>query len=182
MLLGTGTAGYKGTEEALAVHAEGRGLYNRTWLGTLATGLMAGVINPPLSFSDLVDFLQRAFLTRNLYYQTYETDLAAEQAAKEEALRRALRTVRGVPDLTQAGVCSLLDRVYLQGYLDLLEFLQEGKDIQKLLVGKIGIDDLPDMEQIRLLTPAIPHQHLARKLDIYAQIKKIEEHCKSGRE
>jgi len=178
VLLGTGTAGYKGTEEALAIHAEGRGLYNRTWLGTLATGLMAGVINPPLSFSSLVAFLQKAFLTRNLYYQTYETDTAAEQAAKEEALKRALRTVRGVPDLTQTGTCSLLDRVYLQGYLSFLEYLEGGKDIQKLLVGKIGIDDLPDMEQIRLLTPAIQHQHLAENLDIYAHIREFEEHCK----
>lgn len=175
VLLGTGTAGYKGTEEALAIHAEGRGLYNRTWLGTLATGLMAGVINPPLSFSRLVAFLQQAFLIRNLYYQTFETDAAAEKAAKEEALKRALRTVRGVPDLTQIGTCSLLDRVYLQGYLGFLEFLEGGKDIQKLLVGKIGIDDLPDMEQIRLLTSAISQQHLAENLDIYAHIREIEE-------
>ncbi len=175
MLLGTGTAGYKGTEEALAIHAEGQDLYNRPWVATLATGLMAGVINPPLLFSRLVAFLQQAFLIRNLYYQTYETDAAAEKAAKEEALKRALRTVRGVPDPTQIGTCSLLDRVYLQGYLNFLEFLEGGKDIQRLLVGKIGIDDLPDMEQIQLLTPAISQQHLAENLDIYAHIREIEE-------
>ena len=175
ILLGTGTAGYKGTEEALAIHAEGQGLYKRTWLGTLAIGLMAGVMSPPLSFSRLVTFLEQALLIRYLYRQTYKTDAAAEQAAKEEALRRALRTVRGVPDLTQIGTCSLLDRVYLRGYLDLLAFLEQGKDLQQLLVGKIGIDDLSDMEQIRLLTPAIPQQHLAKNLDIYAHIRKIEE-------
>ena len=179
MLLGTGTAGYKGTEEALAIHAEGQGLYNKTWIGTLATGLMAGVVNPPLSFSRLVEFLQKAFLVRNLYHQTYETDVMAETAAKEEALKRALRTVRGVPDLTQIGVCSLLDRVYLQGYLNFTEFLKKGEDINTLLVGKIGIADLPDMNQIQLHTPAIPQQHLAEHLDIFARIREIEERCNS---
>jgi hypothetical protein len=178
-LLGTGTAGYKGTEEALAIHAEGQDLYSRMWLGTLATGLMAGVVNPPLSFSRLVTFLQQAFLTRNLYYQTYDADIAAEKAAKEEALRRALRTVRGAPDLIQVGTCSLLDRVYLQGYLDFLAFLKEGGDIQRLFIGKIGIDDLPDMAQIQLLTPPIPQRHLAENLDIYTHIRGIEERCKS---
>jgi len=178
MILGTGTAGYKGAEEALAIHAERQGLYDRPWIATLATGLMAGVVSPPLSFSRLVEFLQKAFLTRNLYYQTYETDVGAEKAAKEEALRRALRTVRGVPDLSQIGTCSLLDRVYLQGYLDFADFQKEGGDINTLLVGKIGIADLPDMEQIRLLTPAIPQQHLAENLDIHACVREIEEHCK----
>lgn len=180
MLLGSGTAGYRETEEALAIHAKTgeQEFQKKSWLGTLATGLMAGIISPPLPFSALETFLEKSFLIRNIMSDRYETHTEAAKAAREDALERAVRTVRGVPDLTLPGTCCLLDRGYLKGYLDLSDFLREGGDTQHLLVGKIGIKDLQDMEQIHLLIPTIPQQHLAENLDIYAHIRKIEGHCR----
>lgn len=177
MLLGSGTAGYRETEEALAIHAKSseQELHKKSWLGTLATGLMAGVISPPFSFSDLVEFLEKSFQIRNITSERYETQAEAKEAARSDALDRAVRTVRGIPDLTVLGTCCLLDRGYLKGYLELLDYLKDEKDTQNLLVGKIGIVDIQDMEQIHLLKPLIPHQHLAQNLDIYAHLKKIEE-------
>jgi tetratricopeptide (TPR) repeat protein len=178
MLLGSGTARYKYTEEALATLAKGEQANpKKSWLGTLAAGLMAGVVNPPFTFSTLVLFLKQAFLVRNIKYEPYRE---AEEGAQKEALERAVRAVRGIPDLTRSGICCLLDRIYLKGYLDLSDFLKKGGDIQSLFVGKIGTDDLPDMEQIHLLKPAIQQQHLAEQLDIYTHIRKIEKRSIAG--
>jgi len=179
MLLGSGTAGYKYTEEALATLAKGEHEnQKKSWMGTLTAGLMAGVVSPPLSFSALATFLANAFLVRNLKGKRYTTAVEAEEAAKEEALEHTLRAVRGISDLTRPGMCCLLDRVYLKGHLDLSDFLKKGGDVQRLLVGKIGIADLPAMEEIHLLKPTVQQQHLAEKLDIYDHIKKIEGRCK----
>lgn len=180
LLLGSGTARYKYTEEALATFAKGEQANpKKSWLGTLAAGLMAGVISPPFTFSALVLFLKQAFLVRNIKYAPYGE---AEKEAQEEALERAVRAVRGIPDLSRPGICCLLDRIYLKGYLDLSDFLKKEGDIQRLFVGKIGTDDLPDMEQIHLIRPTIQQHHLAEQLDIYAHIRKIEERSIASRQ
>jgi len=163
-LLGSGTAGYSSTEEGLAKHYIQQLPHaqngNKSWLGTLATGLMAGVLTPPITFYTLYTFLSDAFFLRNLLSGRYETDAEAKEAAQQEALARAARTVRGVPDLTTPGVCSLKDRIYLQGYLDVAHIL-ETVEIDRLLVGKIGIAQLDDMAELGILAPSIPHRSLA---------------------
>jgi hypothetical protein len=166
-LLSSGTRGYLVADEGLAIHyvqqmmqAQSFGRKSYSWITTLAPGMVAGVIFPAMNFCTLYDFLLKAFLVSNLLSGRFETLSEAEAAAERDALARAVRTFRGVPDLNAVGVCSLKDRVYLQGYLEVSKKL-EVVETERLLVGSIGVDQLEDMAELHILKPAIPHRRLA---------------------
>ncbi len=179
-LLGSGTQGFLPTEEGLAVNyileaAAAHGFRKSySWITTLAPGLAAGVVTPPLSFLDLYDFLYTAFLISNLLSGKYDTEEEVRAGAKAEALSRTTRTFRGIPDLSVSGACSLKDRVYLQGYLEVSNALQQ-MPRERLLVGSIGIARLADMAELNLHTPAIVHRRKALDPDLFEQIARFEE-------
>lgn len=167
-LLGSGLAKYSATDEGLAkiyIEQVNSFVYGKTtinsWPGTLAAGLLSGVVSAPLTFRQLCAFLEQVFLVRQLLTNKYESIDAAIEPARTDAWKRAARTVRGVPDLTVPGICSFKDRIYLQGYLEVGEYLEQGKDIQQLYVGKIGIQHVDAMQELHILRPALPHMQLA---------------------
>ena len=179
-LLGSGTQGFLPTEEGLAVNyilevAAAHGFRKSySWITTLAPGLAAGVVTPPLCFLDLYDFLYTAFLISNLLSGKYDTEEEVHAGAKAEALSRTTRTFRGIPDLSVSGACSLKDRVYLQGYLEVSNALQQVPR-ERLLVGSIGIARLADMAELNLHTPAIAHLRKALDPDLFEHIARFEE-------
>lgn len=179
-LLGSGLAKYKATEEGLAnlytqqVSSHMHGKYkNKSWISTLCIGFVSGVMMPEHSFIELCDFLEQAFLINRLYRGGNETGEEMLIAARDEAWTRAARIFRGIPDLNSAGICSLRDRVYLQGYMDVLRYLERG-DEQRLLVGKIKIEDLDAMAELNILTPYYPRRHLALASDLSERISQYK--------
>lgn len=180
-LLQSGAKGYLATEEGLAIHyiqqareAQGFGRKSYSWITTLAPGLAAGVIFPPMSFREVYTFLERAFLISHLLAGKQETFTEVKKAATHDALTRTTRTFRGVPDLDAAGVCNLKDRVYLQGYLDVSRELAT-VPLDRLLVGPISIEQLKDMAELHILEPAIQHRRLASSPEWLSRLAQLAE-------
>ena len=166
-LLQSGTKGYLATEEGLGIHyiqkareAQGFEPKNYSWITTLAPGLAAGVIFPPMSFREVYAFLEQAFLLSHLLSGKHEAFAEARKAATQDALKRTTRTFRGVPDLNAVGACSLKDRIYLQGHLAVSRKLAT-TPVDRLLVGAVGIEQLEDMAELHIFKPAIKHRDLA---------------------
>src|SRR6266567_2238468 len=180
-LLSSGTKGYLPTDEGLAIRyvqqmrkAQGFGSKAYSLITTLAPGMASGVIFPPFNFTTLYDFLEKAFLTSNLLADRYDIKAEAEESARQEALVRVARTFRAVPDLEAVGVCSLKDRVYLQGHLEVSEKL-ETVEVERLLVGSIGIGQLEDMAELGILKPAISHRRFALEPDLLDRATAFED-------
>ncbi|HYU74503.1 MAG TPA: tyrosine/phenylalanine carboxypeptidase domain-containing protein [Ktedonobacteraceae bacterium] len=156
-LLGMGTKDYMSTEEGLANYYE-RTLADRhgeafndsgTWLGTLAVGLASGVMTTPQTFSSLFAFFEPFLLLYSLLWRN-EKDL---QRAHKRALVRCLRTFRGVPDLKRAGVCYTKDAVYLRGWLKIEQAVAQDETVlDRLSVGKVALELLPDMQELGIVT------------------------------
>jgi tetratricopeptide (TPR) repeat protein len=184
-LLGLGLAQYGPTEEGLAKHRiqqvsmqiHGKSK-NNSWMGTLRAGLASGVMTPALSFLDLSAFFEKAFLTNLLNTDSPGTreELLAE--ARSEAWIQAARAFRGVPNLEKAGCCSLKDRIYLQGYLDVLRFL-ETRDEECLYVGKIGSQHVDALSELHILKPYYPHRNLALSTDLLDRLSRYKSQHKS---
>ncbi len=180
-LLASGTARYSSTEEGLAkryVELINAQLYGRLpknqWLGTLAVGLMAGIISPALTFSKLNAFLAKLFLVRNLLSGKFKNISDAQNAAEQEAVKRALRTARTATDLSVPGLCSFKDRIYLKGYLDVCRFLENGGSEEQLYVGKMGVEQVEAMQELHILHPSLPLLNLAFDPDLEKHIMEFE--------
>ncbi|MFH1439169.1 MAG: tyrosine/phenylalanine carboxypeptidase domain-containing protein [Candidatus Woesearchaeota archaeon] len=69
---------------------------------------------------------------------------------KELAWRTTVRVKRGLGDTSKPGGCTK-DFAYLHGYYAVKKFIEEGKDINKLYYGKVGVqhvdllDKIPDL-------------------------------------
>jgi tetratricopeptide (TPR) repeat protein len=171
-LLSLGLASYSATEEGLANHyiqqvslqVSGKAR-SKPWISTLCIGLVTGVMVPQHSFLELCDFLEKVSLVNFLRREADELQEDVLTDARDEAWTRAARIFRGVPNLDQGGCCSLRDRVYLRGYMDVLRYLEHGEE-GRLLVGKIKIDDLDAMEELSILKPCYPRRYLALTSDL----------------
>lgn len=175
-LLSLGLARQEATEEGLAkwyikhVHQMiGAEQPENTWIGTLAAGLAAGVLSPALSFQELRAFLEKYYLLHQLLAGERSSEESLE-IARRSAWARACRTFRGVPDLSQAGCCSLKDGIYLRGHLEILHYFECGGDEQRLWVGAVGIDHLNALAELNILIPSFPHQHFALATDLMDQL------------
>lgn len=178
-LLGIHTRNSLMTEEGLALYQEREiaRLHGQPfdesgiWQSTLATGLASGVVTPPLTFSSLCTFFESFFLLRRLLKQEVTDIEAAQERARTAALARCLRTYRGVPDLTRAGVCYLKDALYLHG-LQMIErtVAQDETILDRLAVGVIAIDDLPDLQALGISAPAQPLRKLIYDPDLDSYI------------
>ena len=162
-LLGMGTKGYAPTEEGLATYHERRVAAvhgepfddSALWLGTLAIGLACGSIAPPQTFSSLFTFLEPFLLVYRLLWRNDEDRPTAEARARRNARIYCLRTFRGVPDLRKPGVCFTKDVVYLRGYLQIERAVSEDEEIlDRLAVGKVGIEQLPDLQELGIVAPS----------------------------
>jgi transcriptional regulator with XRE-family HTH domain len=179
-LLQLGLPGQLPTEEGLAklfIQQVTQSVYGKQggkdWTGTLATGLATGVLTPALSFYELALFLEKVFLVHRLTTIKSITWDDAVRSARQGAWSRACRTFRGVPQLEEAGCCSLKDNIYLHGYLAVKQAL-ENYDEERLLVGKVGVEHLEIMSELNILTSRYQHHHLALLPDLLDRICQFE--------
>lgn len=169
-LLGIHTRNSLPTEEGLALYHERRVaiLHGQTfddagiWQGTLTTGLAIGVITPPQTFLPLYAFFELFFLLRRHLRKKDEDIQIAHEKARAAATARCLRTYRGVPDLTRAGVCYLKDALYLHG-LWMIEraVAQDEAVLEQLSVGVVALENIPDLQELGISIPPQPLRQLA---------------------
>jgi tetratricopeptide (TPR) repeat protein len=154
------------TEEGLASYydiQEGnkRG-ERRLWTGTLATGFAAGVISPPQTFRSLYTIFEALLLLRRLLKQLDPDEETAQQNARQSAIVNCLRTFRGVPDLTRAGICYTQDALYLRGFWKVEQALEKDSQIlDRLAIGVVAIDRLPDLQELGIVSVPQPLRKLA---------------------
>ncbi len=149
--------------ERLDVEREG-GTFDETglWLGTLATGLASGVLIPPQTFSSLYTFFVSFFAMYRLLVRPDQDAEAAQNHARRLARERCLRTFRGVPQLTQAGICYTKDAHYLRGLRKIEKALQEDERVlDRLAVGVVALDRLPDLQELGIMSAPRPLRTLA---------------------
>jgi len=100
----------------------------------------------------------------------------AQQYARKLAFERALRSYRGVPDLTKAGVCYSKDALYLRGLWKIEQALiQDESILDRLNVGVVALEQLPDLKELGIVTAAQPLRKLAQDPDLEAYILSFEE-------
>ncbi|HLJ34106.1 MAG TPA: tyrosine/phenylalanine carboxypeptidase domain-containing protein, partial [Ktedonobacteraceae bacterium] len=183
-LLGIGTKGHMAVEEGFAVYHQrqvaalrGKALENDVpWFGTLATGLASGVVTPPQTFVALFTFFELFHLLLILLKEPELERQTAQNRARNRAFTRCLRTYRGVPDLEQAGVWYGVDVSYLRG-LRLIEraIAEDATVLDRLAVGKIALEDLPDMQELGIIAAAQPLKKLAYDPALESYIVSFEE-------
>ena len=176
-LLAEGTKNFLTIDEGMAVYYDLQTAQTQnqildeasmtTWIGTLATGLAAGVVTTPQTFFQLYRLLEQLYLLDRLLAKK-ESDLGkAKTAAQRLALNRCLRTYRGVPDLTMAGICYAKDAIYLRGYLQLQQAVKEDPEVlDRLMVGKIAYEHLQDMKELGITVPSIRPRWYAHRPDL----------------
>lgn len=182
-LLGIGTKGYSATEEGLALYHEQqvaslhRELFDVSgpMSGMLATGMASGIITPPQPFSALYTFFNLlAFLHRRLL-RPWNDRKRDQERAHQFALRRSLRTYRGVSDLSQAGICYLQDVVYLRGMMLIQQVVAEDETVlDRLAVGKVAYNLLPLLQPLHIIPPPQPLRQLAYAPEIDGYILSFE--------
>jgi hypothetical protein len=173
-LLGIHSKGSLETEEGLASYydiKEGKKQPEKMlWSGTLATGFAAGVISPPQTFQALYTILEALLFLRRLLRHLDPDEATTQQKARQLALTQCLRTFRGVPDLTHAGICYTKDAHYLRGLKKVEEALRKDEQaLDRLAVGVVAIDRLPDLQELGIMSVPQPLRALADdpQLDTY---------------
>jgi tetratricopeptide (TPR) repeat protein/transcriptional regulator with XRE-family HTH domain len=183
-LLGIGTKGYKVAEEGLALYHEiqtaallGKTFDDsRLWLGTLATGLAAGVCTPPQTFRSLSSFLELFLILYRQLRRPDEDFQTVQKKARELAQALCLRTYRGVPDLTEPGICSTMDVVYLRGFLMIEDAIAQDETIlDRLAVGRVALEYLPDLQALGITAQLQPLRKLAHEPNLDAYIASFEQ-------
>jgi hypothetical protein len=193
-LLGIGTRGYAATEEGLAYYYQRQvevlhghpfddsGLIS----GTLAMGLASGVVTPPQTFSSLYTFMERLFFLYRRLLRPWNNKESDQKRTHTYALRRCLRTFRGVPDLRRAGVCYLQDVMYLRGILLIDRLITEDPTmLDRLMIGKVAYDLLPVLQPLQMVPSPQPLRELLAdpELDNYIlsfEVRSVEETEKSA--
>ncbi len=178
-LLGIHTNNSQPTEEGVALYHERQmailhgqvfddsGILN----GTLATGLASGVVTPPQTFLSLFTFFELFSLLNRLLKRPSAQRQKTQKQAQAYALSLCLRTYRGVPDLDRPGVCYLQDAVHLHG-LRLIEraVKQDATVLDRLAVGVVALEHLPDLQELGILSSPQPLRGLAYDPDLDSYI------------
>lgn len=183
-ILAMGTAGYMSTEEGLALYNERRTslLHGEefddagTWMGMLSVGLACGVVTPPQSFLSLFHFIEPLILQRRLLKRLDKDLETAQKQARKRAISRCLRTFRGVPDLTRAGIVYTKDVVYLRGLRLIKQAAARDETIlDRLAIGKIALDRLGELDELKMVAPPQPLRARAFDPDLNAYILSFEQ-------
>ncbi len=186
-LLSIGLQGFLDAEEGLAIYytqevarQSSADKPNKSWIGTLATGLATGVICEPFTFTRLLMFLESVFVLRSLLAGKGLTAVELREDARKNAQNRCLRTWRGVTHLARPGVCSTKDTVYLRGYLAVSQAL--GADdamFERLMVGSAGLQHLIDLAEIGIVKPAVLHRRLATDPELESYIRQFADEARN---
>lgn len=125
-----GTAGYLETQEGLAIYNQNRllTLNNEKWYWAISS-VIAVDIALSGSFADVVKAMRK-----------YGFSL-------ERAIRVAVKVKRGLEDTSNPGAFTK-DMVYYKGYLEILKYLECGKKIENLYLGKINLADLDIIKKV----------------------------------
>jgi len=126
------------------------------WFGTLATGLASGILTPPQSFLPLFTFFDAFIFLYRLLKRPDQDVQTAQQYAQKLALARSLRTYRGVRKIEQA-------------------LTQDETVLDRLAVGVVALEQLPDLEELGIVTAPQPLRKLAQNPDLDAYILSFEE-------
>jgi uncharacterized protein (TIGR02421 family) len=123
-ILSTGLTGYSETEEGITTHLEKiTNTLDQRVLRTYAGRFIA----------------VESVLHRNSFSNTYE-ELLSLQFSPEEAWTLSVRAHRG------GGL--IKDHIYLQGFHKITEYLAAGGSLEKLYIGKIGIEHVDFMDSL----------------------------------
>jgi tetratricopeptide (TPR) repeat protein len=182
-ILSAGLQGFLEIEEGLAIYYTqevdqqgSRCKPNKSWIGTLATGLASGLISDPFTFRKLLLFLEKVNTIRSLLVEKTLTAAEIQESARRNAQNRCLRTWRGVTHLNQPGIYSAKDSVYLRGYLSVIKALDEEKvAFEQMMVGSVGLHHLDDLTELGITKPAIPHRRLATDSNLGKYISQFVE-------
>jgi transcriptional regulator with XRE-family HTH domain len=180
-ILSAGLQGFLETEEGLAIYYTqevdrqvSHCKPNKSWIGTLATGLASGLVCEPFTFRQLLLLLEAVNTLRSLLAENKLTVAEIREDARKNAQNRCLRTWRGVTYLSRPGICSTKDNVYLRGYLSVAQALKEDKTaFERLMVGSVGLNHLGDLAELGITKPAIPHRRLATDPDLEKYISQF---------
>ncbi len=123
-IFGFGFPGFLSTEEGLATYFEEK-------TGNSSNQIFRNYAGRVVA----IDCLRRELDFRDCYLQ-----LKGYNFCDDDAWSLAVRVYRG------GGFVK--DHVYLEGYLQVKNFVNEGGDLKKLYVGKVGLDDLPLVEDL----------------------------------
>ena len=184
-LLATGTRGFMATEEGLAQYYDRKTAllqgkvveeFNAGSLfGTLSTGLASGVLTTPLTFFQLYTFLELFLLLYRTINGLDKDIQKAQTRAQNLARLRCLRTFRGVPDLTMAGVAYLKDALYYRGEQAVMAAIeQDSQKLTRLMVGVVGLEQLDDLEELGITEPPYQPRWLAHDPDLAQYILSFE--------
>lgn len=188
-LLGLGTGWSLMAEEGLGLFYELE-LARRTgqrvdeaklWLGTLSTGLAAGVLVPPQTFLPLYTFLADFLLLYRLIFLGEEDMDAAQGKASAVAQTRCLRTFRGVPDLSRPGVCFPKDAVYQRGLFQIYDaVVQDPAVLDWLAAGVVALEQIDDLKALGIPPAAHFSRALLEQPDLEAYIVAFAERAPSS--
>lgn len=184
-LLGTGTAFYRLTEEGLAKYydrqtAEIQGKVEDefiagSFMGTLATGLACGALSTPLTFSQLFRFFEPFLVLQRVVTGVSKYVEKTRANAPRLARARCLRTFQGVPDLSIAGVAYTQDALYHRGQQRVERAVQmDAQVLTRLMVGKVGLQQLDDLAELGITEPVSQPRWLARDPDLDQYILSFE--------
>jgi len=183
-LLGIGTNDSLTTEEGLALYFDRQAAImqgkrfdeSRLWLGTLATGLASGVLTSPQTFLSLYTFFASFLLLYRLLWRNDKDLPTAQEKAHTMALARCLRTYRGVPDLRVQGICYTKDALYLRGFWMISNAVAKDEAIlDRLAVGVVAFQQLPDLQELGIVTPSHTLRRLAVDPELESRILSFEE-------
>lgn len=188
-LLGLGTGWSLTTEEGLGLFYEIE-LARRTgqrfdeakiWLGTLSTGLAAGILTPPQSFLSLYTFLADFLLLYRLVFLGDEERETAQDKASNVAQTRCLRTYRAVPDLSQPGICYPKDAVYERGLFQIYdEVAQDPAVLDWLAAGVVALEQINDLKALSIPPAAHSSRALLDQPDLERYIISLAESVPSS--
>ena len=100
----------------------------------------------------------------------------AQEQMRQYALHLCLQVFRGVPDLERAGVCYLQDAMYLRGLRMIEQAVAENPMVlDRLAVGKVALEVLPDLEELGIVSTPEPLRRLAYDPDLDAHILSFEQ-------
>jgi hypothetical protein len=191
-LLGIHTQNHSSTEEGYVLYHQRQlaTLHEELWddsglrLGTFAIGLAQGIMTPPQTFLAVCSYIEAfSLLRRLLKHPEIERELH-EKRARNYALDHCLRVFRGVPDLTQAGICYLQDAIYLHGLFMIEQAVAFDKTVlDRLAVGKVALELLPDLQELGITTTPLPSLYTrASGPDLDASILSFESEASGGGE
>lgn len=152
-LLKRGLAGYAKTEEGLALYHQHHHHLPRKHLPGFWDAWASALMHE-VGFAATFDRLSQA----QLELLEAKGDVKARLRAKSLAWNLCLRSSRGITKPGAPGIGYFRDHIYRQGYIEITDAVREHGDnlLPKLFVGKVGLTDLPALQQLNLKPGRLP--------------------------